>query len=98
MTDPISALSLACSVFQTIDFASKFASTAWSIYQNGNNGAGEITEIRSLRSINIHLLEVLKDLRSPNSGSFGHASTVDHGIADLAKKLRNPGKGTARIA
>jgi len=84
MADPISALSLACSVFQTIDFASKFASTAWSIYTNGRHGAGDVDEVQTLRSINTHLQGVLKDLRAPNRDGCHAANAVDQGIVGLA--------------
>lgn len=85
MADPITTLSLACSVFQTIDFASKFASTAWSIYTNGKHGAGDVDEVQTLRTLNTRLQGVLKDLCTPNPGSSGPANAVDQDIVELAK-------------
>ena len=85
MAEGIAALGLASSIFQVIDFGSKFATAAWKIYKAAHHSLESPDEVAHLRTININLGDVLRDIRA-QSGLVGPASESNQGIVNLAKE------------
>lgn len=85
MAEAIAALSLASNILQVIDFGSKFASTAWKIYQVARQSVDGVDEVASLRAINVSLSDVLREIHS-QCGGANLANDINQGIINLAKE------------
>ena len=85
MAEGIAALSLASSIFQVIDFGSKFATTAWKIHKAARHSLENLDEVAYMRAITVNLDDVLRDIRA-QSGHIDPASESNQGIVNLAKE------------
>jgi hypothetical protein len=82
--DPVTAFGLAAGILQFLDCGSRYATTAWKIYRNGQEGLKDVAEIRVIVE---DLQSALKSLQLSVPKASGEGETQP-GIVTLAKECQ----------
>lgn len=87
MAEAIATLSLASSILQVIDFASRFTTTAWKLYQAADRGQRQgPDDVVELRNITTNLANILQEIQSQSNFSGAAIISDSDSMISLAKE------------